>query len=87
MDNLLNSAIYIHLVKIRQECFRFFSADNNSYKLQMYTLHSIDNNSTLKKNLFDHQKDFYSYFLPCAKYTQTHRKIFHGGSHGVDVEK
>ena len=32
MDNLLNSAIDIHLVKIRQERFGFFSADNNSYK-------------------------------------------------------
>ena len=54
-----------------------------------FNLHSIDNNSarTLKKNLFDNQKDFYSYFVPCSKYTRTHRKISHGGSHGVDVEK
>ena len=74
------------LSRFIRSTLRFFSTDKKF--LQMYiesisTLHSIDNNSalTLKVNLYDHQKYFYPYFLPCTKYTQTHRKIFHG----VDV--
>ena len=87
VDNLLNSAIFTS--------WRALSFLLRWQFLQMYvesisTLHSTDNNSvrTLKEKPLWQSKRFYSYLYRAqSTHERTHRKISHGGSHGVDVEK
>ena len=60
------------------------------YVESISTLHSIDNNSarTLKEKPLTIKKIFIRILYRAqSTHERTHRKISHGGSHGVDVEK